>query len=1529
MGIDDIFISFIISYISGNVPAVKELLKNEKGFQKHMDDSYQRALEKWCQNDGVRRSLSSRRFAYLGELCEYLKNPDAIKSNELLKLWADELRTDAVCYDFILEMKVDVVTDAVNSCNLILQKVNEKQDIIINAITNNDSTFSRGLKTHKPVDGYIRRYCTSSKDHNDFIYYLNKKAERYTLVDYVIAAVNEGYNKFILYSGAQTGKTTELRNLCWELQQSGLYMPVSYEVKTSADLKQVQMPKERFVDGKEVVVIIDALDEINGKKREELILAICSYAHDNPEMKMVLSCRSNYRREDKMEEFHELYLTELSYSDAQEHIDYCLGKGNLLGQQINDKDLSEFAKHPFFLNILIEAYQNCKDLPGNRADLYKLFIDKSYKVEKKKKATLDVYQQTSQDAIILLERVALAMSLMNKQTLTEREFDACLGNDESKISECKRYGIIKYENEQYSFEHNAFREWLVAFYLYQNGIEKARKMATHPNGRIKPECHNIIMLWTSMYTKKDKQQVGMIVDWLKTASLELLIYSDRDTLNEETKNNIFKGILLEYKSLGIRMASILSNEYRNLMEFGQSTDTVNFIIDELEDAHPKSVYFADLMCICLFLKWQILKLQSEETFDKLIHVLEKKIKEELQQKPNGDLAYIYLENDFFAKKQYVDGYYTLVKDSNNYDAIKLMMSLIHKINLGDTYIDYILEKEKYVHNQREGSTTHIVSRHEVYRSLMTAASAESVKKILQHNFHDPHYYFRDEWEDYSKMMYNCLHKAKEYIKHGNRELITLVERNFFKHFGNRYSSYSHDINTEELLVQFRLLYHETGLDIEAKAEFDSKAKLMFVEGASRKTCEDLYGKTGLWITLEMLDDYYQDLDKNNDADNSFASWFTECPIVEIAKEARAKNEDFFPEPEGIRKSRQRRESIFKDFANYDVFKQQVLESVEKMSDTNRKQMRKQMSIGTDEQLSDYVYRFVIEYVDDQDAFIQDEIIKAIKNKHRYEVFFMKIISDSLIHSTNDSFIDDNCRNRCIATAKTVIETLTYQSDECSYVQEALQLMLLGHFNVSEDTLISLLPYSFVNVSKRDEGNFCSTYSLFDYLAEHVSQDNLANAIIRMLEEETAWMQYHTSSEFARFIIDNRIERGYSILLDYIVQDAKSAMNIAEMMLKADVLVKEIKAMSDRMDIEDRLTIYSCMKQYQNADEWIMQKLEPKFKLFEGYALKQSLFLLLGIGSMEALQYLITNPDLLRDERDYHFNYTNPTATSMLAYVLQYLHENNIYDYLFTNSIFSSFEKIAVQSKINLDEVKSVLEGLVSKDKKYKYVNRYIIMYENKFYEMNSSIKNITDVMNLIDAPLSQEETPVEDLNSRMKPIYISYNWESSSDHIVNYFCFVLDTQKIPYCRDKRECTYIANIKEFMGAIRNGQQIVVVLSRPYLKSKNCMYELTGIMQHSDYKNRILPVVTDDTIRDTYFYVELCKHWAEKKAEKEEIVAQLNTIDPKLAAPIAKELAEVEIIYNFLTKVKEYVDWTNAESLDTLSSTHFKSIIDKLL
>ena len=54
----------------------------------------------------------------------------------------------------------------------------------------------------------------------------------------------------------------------------------------------------------------------------------------------------------------------------------------------------------------------------------------------------------------------------------------------------------------------------------------------------------------------------------------------------------------------------------------------------------------------------------------------------------------------------------------------------------------------------------------------------------------------------------------------------------------------------------------------------------------------------------------------------------------------------------------------------------------------------------------------------------------------------------------------------------------------------------------------------------------------------------------------------------------------------------------------------------------------------------------------------------------------------------------------------------------------------------------------------------------------------------------------------------------------------------------------------------------------------MYELSGIMENVNYKDRMLPVVVDDTIRDDDFYVELVKHWKEKKDKQTEIVENDN-------------------------------------------------------
>ena len=58
--------------------------------------------------------------------------------------------------------------------------------------------------------------------------------------------------------------------------------------------------------------------------------------------------------------------------------------------------------------------------------------------------------------------------------------------------------------------------------------------------------------------------------------------------------------------------------------------------------------------------------------------------------------------------------------------------------------------------------------------------------------------------------------------------------------------------------------------------------------------------------------------------------------------------------------------------------------------------------------------------------------------------------------------------------------------------------------------------------------------------------------------------------------------------------------------------------------------------------------------------------------------------------------------------------------------------------------------------------------------------------------------------------------------------------------------------------------------------------------------MLPVVVDDTIRDDDFYVELVKHWKEKKDKQTEIVEKLRAIDPDMAEPEEVKLKEFKKI-----------------------------------
>lgn len=114
-------------------------------------------------------------------------------------------------------------------------------------------------------------------------------------------------------------------------------------------------------------------------------------------------------------------------------------------------------------------------------------------------------------------------------------------------------------------------------------------------------------------------------------------------------------------------------------------------------------------------------------------------------------------------------------------------------------------------------------------------------------------------------------------------------------------------------------------------------------------------------------------------------------------------------------------------------------------------------------------------------------------------------------------------------------------------------------------------------------------------------------------------------------------------------------------------------------------------------------------------------------------------------------------------------------------------------------------------------------------------------------------------------VYFSYSWESKSDDAVNVMSDMARLNQLPYKRDKDHCGYRANITKFMDKIRAGKYVVVLFNKAYLESYYCMYELTGVLDHMDYEDRLFPIVVEDEIRDDNYLTELDDFWKEKQAD----------------------------------------------------------------
>ncbi|NJN90206.1 MAG: toll/interleukin-1 receptor domain-containing protein [Leptolyngbyaceae cyanobacterium RM2_2_4] len=182
-----------------------------------------------------------------------------------------------------------------------------------------------------------------------------------------------------------------------------------------------------------------------------------------------------------------------------------------------------------------------------------------------------------------------------------------------------------------------------------------------------------------------------------------------------------------------------------------------------------------------------------------------------------------------------------------------------------------------------------------------------------------------------------------------------------------------------------------------------------------------------------------------------------------------------------------------------------------------------------------------------------------------------------------------------------------------------------------------------------------------------------------------------------------------------------------------------------------------------------------------------------------------------------------------------------------------------------------------------------------------------------------------------KEIFISYAWGGESEEFVNRLDRAFQAKGITIIRDKRNLGYKGDIKEFMEGIGRGKCIVVIISDRYLRSSNCMFELTQIAKNGDIYGRTFPIVLADAqIYKPTQRIDYVKYWESEIKELDEAIRGVSAANLQGFREDIDQYTEIRRTISEITNILKNMNTLTPEAHSKESfETLFQTIENKLL
>lgn len=452
-----------------------------------------------------------------------------------------------------------------------------------------------------PVADYIPRTIFPHRPDQlkDPYYHYYDRSESTTLTE-VIAEYRLKPKHVCLIADAYQGKTLLLKHTEWALKNEIAipYTPLMLECKNIVLQNIPKMLEDNFgqwksVPGKDLVVLIDGMDEVPADKFLEMVAFIRSFHKTHKFISLVFSCRKifyeHYELAKELTEFNTYELNPLGERGKMLYIKSKLpGRHEQFIKKVEGTGLEAFLYHPFFLTTLVSTFANTPGkLPNSKAQVLEEFIDKSLNQQRARKISGGKALRDSLNTYKLaIQRLAIALQLTGLNAMKHADVLELFSSEEVEL--LKINTLVSKHNDQWSFTNALFQEHLAALQLLDVPYDKVIAMISVGN-TIKKVRTKWIETTSSLLSlmQPNSAVYQKLLLFVEQDNIELLFTTEKSKFTPEQRTALLKKLLDRCTAKQIRPILIYEEKIASFVDGDEQA--IQLLVKTIFDSKKPSV----------------------------------------------------------------------------------------------------------------------------------------------------------------------------------------------------------------------------------------------------------------------------------------------------------------------------------------------------------------------------------------------------------------------------------------------------------------------------------------------------------------------------------------------------------------------------------------------------------------------------------------------------------------------------------------------------------------------------------------------------------------------------------------------------------------------------------------------------------------------------------------------------------------------------------------------------------------------------